>query len=248
MAGKNEKNYSKMFQVSTLQALALGYSKSVITVSELMEHGDIGLGTFEDVNGEMIVADGCCYRADENGSIHTTDGETGVPFSSVAFLKEDKRVKLENISTINDLKTLLDLRIEEDFGLNSMHIVRIDGTFRKVYARSESSYRAHHIPLKEALNVTQKDFFFENISGTTVCVYYPDFMDGINAPGWHLHFISADRKHGGHVFELDIDNAEAVFDKKTSIEIKLPSEPAFDTYSLKNVSKDEIKSVEQAQG
>ena len=50
------KGKNKMFQVSTLQALALGYSRAVITVGELMKHGDIGLGTFEDVNGEMIVA------------------------------------------------------------------------------------------------------------------------------------------------------------------------------------------------
>ncbi|MBQ3319260.1 MAG: acetolactate decarboxylase, partial [Spirochaetia bacterium] len=54
---------SKMFQVSTLQALALGYSKTVITVGQLMKHGETGLGTFEDVNGEMIAIDGKCYRA-----------------------------------------------------------------------------------------------------------------------------------------------------------------------------------------
>lgn len=53
----------KYYQVSTLQALALGYSKSVITVGELLKHGNLGLGTFEDVDGEMIVLDGKCYRA-----------------------------------------------------------------------------------------------------------------------------------------------------------------------------------------
>ena len=46
---------TKIYQVSTLRALAMGYSRKVITVGELLEHGDIGLGTFEDVNGEMIV-------------------------------------------------------------------------------------------------------------------------------------------------------------------------------------------------
>ena len=66
--GKNMSE-SKMFQVSTLQALMLGYSRSVITVSELLEHGDTGIGTFEDVDGEMIVIDGICYRATENGSV-----------------------------------------------------------------------------------------------------------------------------------------------------------------------------------
>lgn len=44
---------AKYYQVSTLQALALGFSKSVITVDELLEHGDFGLGTFEDVDASF---------------------------------------------------------------------------------------------------------------------------------------------------------------------------------------------------
>ncbi len=242
---KNEQK--KMFQVSTLQALALGYSKTVINVSELMSHGNIGLGTFEDVKGEMIVVDGHCYRADEKGKVVEADSETGVPFSSVTMFDADRTFELESMSDIQKLKEWLDLRIEEDFGLNSMHMVRIDGGFERVCARSEAGYRAHHVTLKDALKETQRDFYFENISGTMVCVYYPDYMDGINAAGWHLHFISEDRKSGGHVFDLILKKGIANFDKITNIEIALPHEPAFDTYALKEASKDEIKSVEQGE-
>ncbi|MBR5088371.1 MAG: acetolactate decarboxylase [Ruminiclostridium sp.] len=236
---------AKIFQVSTLQALALGYSRAVINVGELMRHGDIGLGTFEDVNGEMIVVDGHCYRADEKGDVSEADGEIGVPFSSVTFFKEDRFCEIGGADSIEKLKGLLDLRIEENYGLNSMHIVRIDGSFRRVSARSESGYRAHHVTLKDALSETQKDFFFDDINGTLVCVYYPDYMDSINASGWHLHFISEDRKKGGHVFDVSMERGTAYFDKITNIEITLPHEPAFDTYALKGASKDEIKSVEQ---
>ena len=241
----NTKDNTKMFQVSTLQALALGYSRAVINVGELMRHGDIGLGTFEDVNGEMIVIDGHCYRADEKGDVTEADSEIGVPFSSVTFFNEDRSCELGSIDSIEKLKELLDLRIEEHFGLNSMHIVRIDGSFRSVCARSESGYRAHHVTLKDALSQTQKDFRFDDIKGTLVCVYYPDYMDGINASGWHLHFISEDRKNGGHVFDLTLEKGMAYFDTITNIELTLPHGPAFDTYALKGASKDEIKSVEQ---
>ncbi len=90
-----------MFQVSTLQALALGYSRAVINVAELMRHGDIGLGTFEDVNGEMIVIDGHCYRADENGDVTEADSEIGVPFTSVTFFNEDRRCELDRSDSID---------------------------------------------------------------------------------------------------------------------------------------------------
>ena len=47
-----------MYQVSTLQALAMGYSRAVVSVDDFLENGDIGLGTFENVDGEMIMIDG----------------------------------------------------------------------------------------------------------------------------------------------------------------------------------------------
>ncbi len=238
-------NNVKFFQVSTLQALALGFSKSVITVEELLKQGDTGLGTFEDVDGEMIVLDGKCYRARNDGSVLVAEDERGVPFASVCPFQSQRLEKIGKVDTIEQLKEWLTLWIEEDFALNSMHVVRIDGEFSKVDARSESGTKAHHVTLKDALSVTQKSFIFENIKGSLVCVYYPDYMDGINAAGWHLHFLSEDRMCGGHVFDISITKGDAAFCRITSIEIQIPDTPAFDTYALKGASKDEIKSVEQ---
>ena len=238
---------SKMFQVSTLQALALGYSRSVITVEELLTHGDSGLGTYEDVNGEMIMAGGRCFRAREDGTVEEAPPDAGVPFCAVSFLQGRRTFDIEGIESIGKLKQLLDVKIEEDFGLNSMHMVQIDSFFLRIDARSESAYRSHHVELKDVLAMTQKDFFFENISGSLICVYFPDYMDGINAPGWHFHFISDDRTRGGHVFELVMERGTVQLDKINTIEIRLPSEPAFDTYSLKEASGEDIKKVEQGE-
>lgn len=237
---------SKMYQVSTLQALAMGYTKDVITVGKILEHGDTGLGTFENVDGEMIVVDGHCYRALEDGRVVEADADLGVPFSSVTTLQGQREFEISAIKSIADLKRLLDNKIEEGFGLNSMHIVRIDGHFTKLFARSEAGYESRFISLKDILSGQQKEFYFEDIEGTLVCIYYPDYMDGINAVGWHLHFISRDRKLGGHVFEMELSNAKAKLDKISRIEIQLPTDIEFDIYSLKSVSNDEIKQVEQA--
>ena len=238
----------KIYQISTLQALALGYTRPVVTVKELLEHGDIGLGTFEDVNGEMIVVDGQCFRATEDGTVWEAEPDMGVPFASVAKADFSPGFEARDIQDIEKMKELLTLKIEEDFGLNSMHIVRIDGAFNRVCARSESAYRSQHVDLKDILSQTQRDFMFEDISGTMVCIYYPDYMDGINAPGWHLHFLSEDRLKGGHVFDLEMESGTIYLAKINNIEIQLPSEPAFDTYSLKDAAGSDIKQVEQGNG
>ena len=135
---------NKVYQVSTLQALALGYSRAVIRVEELLQEGDTGLGTFEDVNGEMIVMDGHCYRADQNGHITVVDPQTGVPFAAVAKLYGEQQFPLKDMPDIESIRTELTRKFEEVFGLNSMHIVRIDGEFTMVDDRSEAPYRSHH--------------------------------------------------------------------------------------------------------
>ena len=281
----------KMYQVATLQSLMTGYTRAVITVDELLQHGDTGLGTFEDVNGEMIVTGGHCYKAMEDGSVIEASPDEGVPFASVASLDYEKYtagnattseaeeptetdeaagpeesaetdelaktdVEIRSTSTsrtfdlghmpdIDSLKNELDLKVEEWFGLNSMHVVRIDGDFDEISARSESPLRTQHISLKKILSGTQKEFHFDNVSGTIVCVYYPDYMKGINASGWHLHFLSADRTLGGHVFDLVMTRGTAVMEKISEIEIQLPKSPAFDTYSLADDAGADIKAVEQ---
>ena len=240
-----EQNFVKYYQVSTLQALALGFSKSVITVGELLQHGNLGLGTFEDVDGEMIVLDGKCYRAQNNGEVVPAENERGVPFASICCFQSHRTETFEKMDTIEQIKEWLTLRIEEEFGLNSMYAVRINGEFSRVDARSESGTKAHHVTLKDALSITQEAFIFENIKGSLACVYYPDYMDGINAAGWHMHFLSEDKRKGGHVFDISMTRGNASFCKITSLEIRIPDSPAFDTYALKCASKEEIQSVEQ---
>lgn len=216
----------------------------MISVGELLREGDTGLGTFEDVNGEMIVMEGQCYRTDQNGDVTAVSPETGVPFAAVANHCGEQQFPLVNMPDIASVRTELTRKIEERFGLNSMQVVRIDGLFEKVDARSEAPYRSHHVTLKEVLSRTQKAFLFEHIRGSLVGVYFPDYMDGINMPGWHLHFLSEDRSKGGHVFDVSIRECVAKVDKITSIMINLPREAAFDTYALKQDLQDEIKSVE----
>lgn len=236
---------NEMYQVSTLSALALGYTRKVITINELLKKGDTGLGTFENVDGEMIVIDGHCFRATHNGCVNEPDLNFGTPFASVAKLRGEQPFNLKSIASIDQLKQELNLKIEEGFGLNSMHIARIDAKFSLVKARSESAFRSQHIELKEILDGRQQDFIFENIDGSLVCLYYPDYMQGINAAGWHLHFVSSDRTCGGHVFDVKFEQGSIRLDKISKIEMQLPTEAAFDTYTLAKDMSQDIKKVEQ---
>ena len=196
----------------------------------------------------MIILDGVCYQAKQDGSIVRSQDSDGVPFAVAGSVKDGKNIKMEDMKDIEAIKTELTLSIDLDFSLNSIHIARIDGFFESVHARAGAPYKSQHVSLKNILAKTQKDFCFENLYGTLVCVYFPDYMDGINASGWHMHFISKDKKFGGHVFKAAMASGECLIQKMDRIDIQLPNDAAFDTYSLKEASQSEIEEVEQGNG
>ena len=238
-----DSNRETVYQVALLQSLTQGYYDGIIKVSELKQHGDTGIGTFEGVNGEMIVLDGKVYQALGDGSVKEADENETVPFSNVTFFDKDFAVTLSNIPDINALKTMLTQSVNEN-GKNLFYMVKINGTFPKMNVRSELKQEKPYKSLDKALATDQREFNYENIKGTVVALYCPDYMGGLNTPGWHFHFISDDKTKGGHILELAFDTAEAEFDATRDFDMYLSDNKEFQGMELSKDVSDAIKKVE----
>ena len=235
-----------MYQVSTLQALAKGDFYGNATIEELLTNGNIGLGTFEAVDGEMIVLDGVCYRAKADGTVEIADAGDATPFASVTYLNKNIAFELENIADMSELLAKLD-EVGKAHGENNIYACRIDGYFNEIYARSEK--KQHSEPYKtfaKVLETDQREFEFKNVSGSLVCVYFPQYMDGLNVAGWHVHFISDDRTMGGHVFDCSLQEGKAYMGRNEGFNFLIPKTRFFQKLTLTDVSKEEIESVEKA--
>lgn len=232
----NTEKKETVFQVALLQSLIQGYYDGVIKVSELKKHGDTGIGTFEGVDGEMIALDGKVYQALGDGVVKEADDNASVPFSVVTFFEKDISETLSRTKDINCFKDTLTKRVNEN-GKNRFYMVKIRGTFKKMNVRSVLKQKKPYKMLDKALETDQRLFDLENVTGTVVGLYCPDFAGSINMPGWHFHFISDDRTKGGHILDLAFDSAEAQFDAARGFEMCLPDEPAFQGMDLvKDVS------------
>ena len=236
-------NRESVYQVALLQSLTQGYYDGVIPVSELKQHGDTGIGTFEGVNGEMIVLDGTVYQALGDGSVKEADDSETVPFSNVTFFDSDITLDVTDIENINALKAVLDKTVEEN-GKNMFYMVKITGSFEKMQVRSELKQEKPYKPLDKALATDQREFDYDNIEGTIVALYCPDYMNGLNTSGWHFHFISADRTKGGHILELKFSSAKAELDVTPSFALKLSDNSDFQNMELSKDVNDAIKKVE----
>lgn len=242
-SGNEDKDRETIYQVALLQSLTQGYYDGIVKVSELKEHGDIGIGTFEGVNGEMIVLDGKVYQALGDGSVQEAADNETVPFSNVTFFDKDGSVELKDIKDVNALKDKLDSMVEEN-GRNLFYFVKVSGTFEKMNVRSELKQEKPYKSLDKALATDQREFNYENIEGTVVALYCPDYMGGLNTPGWHFHFVSDDRTKGGHILDLNFTKATAEYDATPEFEMCLTDTDDFQKMELSKDVSAAIKKVE----
>lgn len=236
-----------LYQVSLLQGLTNGDYYGSITVGELKQHGDTGIGTFNRLNGELVLLDGEVYRVNGNGSVEVVSDEETIPFSVVSFLDVDASINLHEISDFHALHNDLN-QIVMKRGMNRFHMIRIDGMFRKITVRSVYAQEEPYKKLTEVLECDQTFFTYDNIEGTMVGLYCPPYMSALNAVGWHLHFISGDKTKGGHVLGVNISDAVLTWDDINGFELRLPNNKLFTGFDLTIDQSEDIKKVETYHG
>ncbi len=244
-APAEEADRETVFQTALLQSLAQGYYDGIITVEELKRHGDTGIGTFEGVDGEMIVLDGTVYRAGSDGCITVAQDTVTVPFANVTFFDEDIRLSLREIGDMAALRERLDERVKET-GRNLLYMVKITGSFPYVKVRSETAQEKPYRALDEALAADQVEYDHRDIIGTVVGLYCPEYLGGLNSVGWHFHFISGDLGVGGHVLEVSIGEAEAAMDATAGFAMLVTGEKAFQDMDLARDMDEVIDRAETA--
>ena len=235
-----------MYQVSLLQGLTFGDYYGSITVGELKQHGDTGIGTFDRLNGELILLDGEVYRAAGDGTVEVVPDEETIPFSNVTFMDADESKDLKEIPDYDTLQAELN-RIVEERGKNRFYMVRIDGTFREMNVRSEYAQEEPYQPLADVLEYDQTFFDYENIEGTMVGLYCPPYLSDLNAVGWHLHFVSKDQTKGGHVLGVNLADAVLTWDDTDAFQMRLPQNEMFAAFDLTVDQSADIEKVEKSQ-
>ena len=232
-----------IFQVSLLQGLTLGDYNGSVSAAELKEKGDTGIGTFDALDGELVMVDGVIYRAAGDGSVESVPDEETIPFAAVTLFDTDETQTLTDVADFDSLRAILDERVSE-LGENRFYMIRIDGTFSEMHARSEYAQEEPYKPLAKVMETDQTFFDFENIDGTVVGLYCPQFMKDLNVAGWHLHFVSDDHLSGGHVLGLGIDQAELAWDYTDGFRMLLPEGEMFTGLDLTVDQSEDIKKVE----
>jgi acetolactate decarboxylase len=213
-----ERDPHVLFQASTIGALLEGSFEGDVSFAELAEHGDLGLGTLNHLDGEMIAIDGRFYRADVEGNVTEVPLDERTPFAVVSPFAPEVDFDLEGSIDHDRLLAEIDRRIPAEAASCT---VRVDGRFELVRARSLPRQEPPYRPLTEVVS-DQHVFELTDLHGTMLGFRFPEYAEGIEVSGWHLHFISEDRARGGHVLVSRAETARIRLDPSGELHVELP--------------------------
>jgi len=228
----------ELFQASTVEALLSGAFDGDLTLAELLEHGDLGLGTLNGLDGELIVVDGRAWKANLDCDLVEPPVAARTPYAVVVPFSPADPVRLDGPLDEPQLERFLTDRLGE---LTRPVAIRIDGHFEQLHVRSVPRQKPPYPPLAEAI-AHQHIRELTDLTGTVVGFCFPDALDGIELLGWHLHFASQDRTAGGHVLSARLHRGVAYIDNATDLHVELP--PTIDAHHGGAVDQDALRRME----
>lgn len=240
VAGAQESSNDTLFQASAISSLMQGVFDGTMTFKELESHGDFGLGTVDKLDGEMVGVDGQFYQVRSNGVAYRINDTMETPFAEVVFFSPKEILTLNGTSNLTQVESYLDSKLSTK---NLFYAIRIDGTFDYVKTRSVPIQSEPYPTLAEAVK-GQKIFEFHNVSGTLVGFRCPDFANGINVVGYHMHFITSDRSSGGHLLDLKLENASIKVDDLSRLEMVLPGNEEFSRARISGSNQTALAKIE----
>ncbi|MCA6111180.1 acetolactate decarboxylase [Bradyrhizobium cenepequi] len=236
-AGALPAGAGEAYQVATISSLLAGGYDGDTTVDEMLRHGDFGLGTFNGVDGEMMVLDDLVYRGTTDGRAHLVARSERTPFAVVAAFQPRGSIAVPAGQSLEQLQATLDAL---PYSLSRILAVRIDGQFQFIQVRSEPKQTKPYRPLTEVIKEEQVVNSLTEVDGTLIGFRFPVAASSVNVAGWHFHFLTSDKARGGHVLTLTTGPGRALVQELSDLRIRLPAQAP-----SSSASAEAVKAAEQ---
>lgn len=243
LADQLQVEHHTLYQVSTSTALVEGIYRGAVTVAQLLEHGDFGLGTFDGLDGEMVICDGRVWQVRADGRAREAAPGASSPFALVTRFAAERALDVPACADLAALQAALDPARGSD---NVFYAVRVDGLFAHVHTRAMCRTE-EGVPLVEAA-AHQPEFHLREVRGTMVGFWAPPYARALEVPGYHLHFLTEARDAGGHVLDCAGRHLQAQLQEVRDLRVALPENEAFLKADLTRDPADDLRRAETTAG
>jgi acetolactate decarboxylase len=241
-SGCQKTQYDTITQISTIDALLAGLYDGSVSGNKLLKYGNLGIGTFDKLDGEMVVYDGKVYQIKADGKVYKPNSDFTTPFATVCFFNQEFSFPLEAGLNFSSLEEKLNNIAPNQ---NIFCAFKIFANFDGIKTRSVPAQKKPYPPLSEVTK-NQPEFIYKNVSGFIVGFRCPPYVKGINVPGYHLHFISENFTKGGHILDFEIKSGNCQIDLCDKFYLLLPkNEAGFQNIDLTKDRSKELMEVEK---
>jgi acetolactate decarboxylase len=169
----------------------------------------------------MIAIDGEFLRADVDGNVNSIGPSERTPFAVVTRFEPTVEAEIPGGLDHEAILAALDELAPDG---EPTFAVRLDGRFASVRARSVPRQSPPYRPLGEVV-ADQHIFELVDVEGSMVGFRFPAYVEGIEVAGYHLHFVDAARRRGGHVLgSRSAGPLRARIDPSDDLHVELPPE------------------------
>ncbi len=235
-----QSNNKTLYTAGHASAFIGGLYDAVYPYTKVLRHGNFGLGAPDKLDGEVLILNGKIYQTQATGKTFEVKPTAITPFAVVNFFNTGKAFKTSLKLSKAQLFAYLDSMLTNK---NGIFAIKVTGYFGMIKTRAFPPVQKPYVPLADMLPL-QHFFTFENIKGTLVGYRIPAFMDGPNITGYHFHFLSDDKKGGGHIVDLTTGDITIEVDQLDSFLVDIPQTKEFDNFDFRKDRRDEVKRVE----
>ena len=209
-------------QVSLFSILLIGRYGGVLSVADVKKLGNMAIATMDRLDGEMQMIDGVVYQACADGRVYLPKDDETIPYGTIADFHAEQTVKIQNVPSYEAFEEQMATCCPME---NIPLAIHLTGTFQRMKVRAVARQEKDGVGLAEAAK-NEAVFDLQHTSGDLVGFRLPSYVKGVNAPGWHLHFVDAERRHGGHVVNFALTEGELRYCHANDFQIRLPDDPA----------------------
>jgi len=213
-----------IFHYSVWFALVNLIYDGTLTAEELKTKGDIAIGSYNGLNGELVMVDGSLYQITEDGAVHEPGNKNLICYANATFFDKEQGFDMEGPVNYDILRSKINEALPSK---NQFYAFRIKGDFEYMKCggvqKQEKPYKTGLDKLLPVRPVFEK----ENFSGIMVGFFCPEYIGDINVIGFHMHSVSDDASFGGHVMDFNASKLSVEIDYISEYQFLLPQTQDF---------------------
>lgn len=239
---KNQRHVNNFYNYGVINAFIGGLYRGTLPLKKLKLKGDFGLGAPDMLDGELTIINGKAYQTKASGETIVVNNDHLTSFASVTFFKADTTLVQ---TTATDKGLALNIIGKLLPSKNNMYAIKISGKFS--YIKTRAFPPVENEPFPQLANILDRQRFFEykNTAGTLIGFFLPDYLHGINVGGFHFHFLSSDKKQGGHMLDFQGQALKIEVARLKTFEMETPNDKGFREFKFIKEENKSLQKVEQ---